>query len=340
MHAADSVLLWSLVAAISSTQADREPCREVVVSPYVIPGGVADPAGRNGFVTNAEGGITALDLRNGTVLWETRMGHRPIAVTGERVYASIAASPGVLRVVGLDLARQGIVNFESDDINLPKDAQPDSLRWVAEQQVVRLKCNCANDKTTETEFVVDLKSGHIRTLTNQPISRVNEPAGLEKRAVRWQGVIDGRSKAVVLEETEQGQRLVLLGWNAGGVLQTSQGLLEGKRLVLRPALDGNLLCLRDSVPSPDQKADEFGPHAWSVFDPATGKQVARFPYVAGTQAISVLGPRAFCLVVGRVPGSIEHEFVSPRKLKAIDLRTGKTIWEHEVEGKHQVPVGN
>ena len=93
------------------------------------------------------------------------------------------------------------------------------------------------------------------------------------------------------------------------------------------------------MPSPDQRGDDQARFTWSVFDVATGKLIARMPYEPGTQSVSVLGDRAYCLVAGGVPGALDRPFISPRKLKAIDLRTGKAIWERPVEGKQVLPVG-
>jgi hypothetical protein len=67
--------------------------------------------------------------------------------------------------------------------------------------------------------------------------------------------------------------------------------------------------------------------------------VARLTYEPGTQAIAIIGPRAYCLVTGPLRGSVGQSFVNPRLLRAIDLNTGKMVWERPVEGKRQTLPG-
>jgi len=111
MNAAGALIMWAVASAFASSEAD--PWHEVVVSPFVLPGGVADPAGRSGFLVNAEHGISAVDLRSGAVLWETSAACRPIVVRGERLYASIPGNDGEICVVALDINHKGRVVFRA-----------------------------------------------------------------------------------------------------------------------------------------------------------------------------------------------------------------------------------
>jgi hypothetical protein len=51
----------------------------------------------------------------------------------------------------------------------------------------------------------------------------------------------------------------------------------------------------------------------------------------------VLGPRAYVLVGGSVRGTFDRPFVQPRTLKAIDLKSGKVLWERPLQGKPVAP---
>jgi hypothetical protein len=342
MNAPGLILLWSLANLSTSVPAEAEQWHEVVVGPSVIPGGIADPAGRNGFVANVEGGLSAIDLRNGKVLWETKVSRRPITVTGERVYASIQAGPGLLRVAGFDLTRHGEAVFESGTIALPPDSErhPLTVRWFPHQYHLKLTWELEGIASIGGGATVDLRTGRVSPTADGPPSERMPPPDLTKRVIRWQGVVGDSYKALVLEESALAQQLVLHSWSqTTGQHLSSQELIQGQRLLLRASLDGRYLCLRDSVPSPDQQADERGAHAWSIFDAATGGRIARLPYERGTQAIAVLGPRAFVLVAGGVAGTPGQPFVNPRVLKAIDLKTGKTLWERPAEGKNITPIG-
>jgi hypothetical protein len=313
-----------------------------VISPYALPRGVTDPAGRNGFVTNADGGVTALDLRSGSVLWETKMARRPVLVAGERVYASIFDQPGKLRIVGLDIRRHGVVTFESDTVSLSgaTSGHATTLRWLPDANQVRLTLDPADGSPNERGFVIDLRTGSVQQMPPAPPSLDNMLPRLDNRAVRWQGTVGNSHKVLALEETPVEQQLVLHAWNrTTGVAETPHVLFSGKRLVVCATVNSQFLCIRDAMPSPEQRADDLTRFAWSIFDVATGALVARMPYQAGTQAISVIGSRAYCLVSDGVPTAFRGPFVSPHKLKAIDLRSGKSVWERPVEGKRVVPVG-
>ena len=62
------IFLLVLGAGMSRTApAEREDASQ---GPVFLPGGVADPAGKTGYVTNATGGIDAIDLEGGRLLWQ------------------------------------------------------------------------------------------------------------------------------------------------------------------------------------------------------------------------------------------------------------------------------
>jgi outer membrane protein assembly factor BamB len=337
-----AALLWTMAFALASFPADAGSWHEVVASPYILPGGIADPAGRNGFIANAAGGIVAVDLRDGKVLWQSTAIRHPIVITGERLYASALTPTGQLCVVGLDATRNGDVVFRSDAIVLPADTASRvlTLRWTTGKDHLRILWETAGSSHPTGGAIVDLRTGHVQPLTNAADSTPKAPAALEKRVVRWEGVVGDTYKALVLEDTAVGQQLVLYGWNsATGQPLPPKPLLQGKRLLVRATLNGQHLCLRDALPSPDQKLERHGHHAWSIFDASTGNLVAHLPYEPGTQAIAVIGLRAYYLVAGGVPGSVGQPFVSPRVLRALDLTTGATIWERPAEGKRLTPVG-
>jgi outer membrane protein assembly factor BamB len=338
----NAAVLWNLAVAFAP------PCgsvlwHETVASAYALPGGIADPAGRTGFLTDARGGVTAVDLRNGNVLWRTAAAHRPITVTGERLYASVPAGHRSLCVVALDVSQMGQVVFRSNPVAIPElpAGQSWMARWTPLEERLQVTWELTGDAAPRGGVAVDLKSGRVTPVADRQLAvRPRPPVDLAKRVVRWQGVAGGEYKVLILEESAAGQSLVLHGWGlANGQPQPPRVLLHGQRLVVRAAANDRYVWLRDAVPSPDQKADERGRHAWTVIEISTGELVARIPYQPGTQAVALLGPRAYCLVGGAVHVSGNDPFVNPRVLRAIDLKTGKTVWERPVEGKRVKPVG-
>src|SRR5947208_13252831 len=64
-----------------------------------LPAGIADPAGRTGFLAGAGGGVDAVDLTTGDVLWQTTEAQRPLLVVGDRLYAQAGVRRNRLRVL-------------------------------------------------------------------------------------------------------------------------------------------------------------------------------------------------------------------------------------------------
>ena len=48
---------------------------------------------------------------------------------------------------------------------------------------------------------------------------------------------------------------------------------------------------------------------------------------------ALVGPRVFYLLSGPVRGPLHKSLLLPRSLRAVDVKTGKTLWERPVEGK-------
>ena len=92
-----------------------------VTIPVPFPDGVADPHGQAGYVRNLQGGIDALDLARGNLLWQTAAASRPLLVWRSRLvaYRRVGGHPPAVVVVLLDLARQGEVVLTSDSVQFP-----------------------------------------------------------------------------------------------------------------------------------------------------------------------------------------------------------------------------
>ncbi len=179
----------------------------------------------------------------------------------------------------------------------------------------------------------------MQELSEAPPAPPAPPRELEKLAVRWQGVVGKSLKALVLETDGVKQRLVLRSWAlADGVAGPEKELLAGKRLMAQATVDDRFLCVRDAFPSPDaEPGDARVRFGWTVYAADSGDRIDRAPFEPGTQAVALIGPRIYYLVAGPVRGPIDKPFVHPRTLKAVDLKSGKTLWERPVEGKPVTP---
>jgi hypothetical protein len=326
-----------------------------------LPCGLADPAGRTGYLANTSGGIDAVDLVTGDLLWHTAEAQRPLLVVGDRLYAQAGVKRNRLRVLAFDVARKGEVVLESDPVVLPSWAvageapgKSFTARWKLERDALVLRWEAhawpATPRPTPQADAearkqaaglahIDLVTGKVTQTDEARPAPPRPPKELEKLAVRWQGHVGGRYKALVLEEDAGQQRLVLCSWDlATGQAGALVELLRGKRLLAQPTVDDRFLCVRDAFPSPDVSPEDarkrFG---WSIHSVETGERVERAPFEPGTQAIALAGPRVYYLLAGPLKGPIDRPFVQPRSLVAVDLRSGKELWRRPVEGKPVTP---
>lgn len=86
---------------------------------HVLPGkGVADPVGKTGFFPNSSGGIDALNLVTGKVLWSNKDANLPLISTETHLFA-LKGNGNQLRVIKMDTSKNGQRLFESPPIPLP-----------------------------------------------------------------------------------------------------------------------------------------------------------------------------------------------------------------------------
>ena len=117
-------LLWLpallLAAGISPTHAAPVP-KDDAPSSVPFPGGVADPAAKTAYVTNTAGGIDAIDLGKGDLLWDTKEPAKPVAVAGKKlvVQVPVAGKANEVKVAILDTAAKGKKVSESDAVTFP-----------------------------------------------------------------------------------------------------------------------------------------------------------------------------------------------------------------------------
>ena len=88
-------------------------------SPSILPGGLADATGHTGFFASAGGGIEALDLASGKILWQTHEAQRPLLVVDNHLLAQACVKRNRLRIIRLDLTRKGECDLVSDPVVFP-----------------------------------------------------------------------------------------------------------------------------------------------------------------------------------------------------------------------------
>lgn len=190
----------------------------------------------------------------------------------------------------------------------------------------------------------NLENGKVEQTADKP--KTSEampslPADASRLTIRWQGLVNKNFTAVSLDPRVDKQVLHLRIWDrVTGKQAAPIELLRGQRPIVQTTLDGRLLCLRDATPSPDQKFradDRAWQYGWTVVTPENGNLVARLPFEPGTQSVALTGNRAYFLVTGPIQGNLGRPLVRPQTVKALDVKSGKVLWEHAVVGKNCFP---
>jgi hypothetical protein len=358
-----SLLLLSLLASQTALAAPSSP----PAASFVLPEGIADAAGCTGFFASATGGIEAIDLANGNVLWQTHEAQRPLLLDGDHLLAQAGTKRNRLRILRLDVKRNGECDFESDPVVFPAwvvtgeaHGRSFSARWQVQKHHLVLdweasawyagKARLTPEETAAARkhasgiARIDLRTGQVEICSAEkketpPLPPL--PDHLEKKAQRWQGLVGQYRKVLTLEEENGQQCFVLHSWDRRNQTeQTPKELLRGKRLLARTTLDEQILCLREASPSPDERTSLMPKKAtawWWLFSVQTGELIGRIPEDAGMHAIAVVGKRVFYLVPGTFRGSLDQPNVQPQTLRVIDLSSGKKLWERPVAGKLIAP---
>ncbi len=336
-------------------------------APIRLPAGIADPAGRIGFFASAADGIEALDLASGKVLWQTHEAQRPLLVDGDHLLAQAGTKRNRLRILRFDVKHNGECDFESDPLVFPtwvvtgeahgrsftahwhKDKHHLVLDWEARAWYTGKTHPTPEQEQTARKHArgsarIDLRTGQVEVLsvpTRPTLPQPPLPEQLEKKELRWQALVGQQWKVLALEEQNGQQCLVLHSWDRQKEMeQPPKELLRGKRLLVRATLDQQILCLREASPGPDEHGSltqKKAPSWWYLFSVQTGKLLGRIPDEAGMNTLAVLDKRVFYLVPGALRGPLDQPTLQPQTLKAIDLSSGKKLWEHPVAGKLQTP---
>jgi outer membrane protein assembly factor BamB len=330
------------------------------VVPTSADGGLADAEGKRAFVPGAKGGIDALDLETGKVLWNSREAERPLAVVDAKLlaYRPVKDKPNAVVVVTLDVGDKGKALRESDPVVFPDWAnvglahgrsfttsarvEGDALwlRWQARAWYVR-----GADPTEEDEKAarkdadgaarVDLRTGQVEMLDADRMPPEPGPklsAELIKAAARpvydsfgTRNLVRTVGNLAVVIDRRKGE-LILSRWELGtGKPLDAVTLVDAPAFLWHFAPGGRILVHPYSLKDPLPVQYDV----WRVFDLSTGKQFGEFANDHGTEITTALGPRAYYVTVA--PPRKPDDESRPRTLKAVDLKTGKVVWQHPIE---------
>jgi hypothetical protein len=345
----------------------KDTSTPAVSGPVLMPAGLADSSGSIGYFAGSTECIEAIDLATGRVLWRSHEAQRPLLLDGHHLLAQAGTKRNRLRIIRLDLSRQGECDLECDPVVFPTwvvtgtahgrmfaghwrlDKHRLFLDWEASAWYVgKTKPTTEQEEAARKQasglVQIDLRSGRVEVAPAE--ARITQtapqlPDHLEKKSVRWQGLIGTHWKVLALEEENGQQRFILHSCDRQNEKRLdSKELLVGKHLLARVSLDEKTLCLYEACANPEDGVSlvpKKTPICWSLFSVETGELLGRIPSEAGIHDVVVLGKRVFYLVPGSFRGPLDQPWLQPQILKAIDLKSGKKLWEHPVAGKLITP---
>ena len=290
--------------------------------PALHDGVVVDAAAGVAYVMSREGGIDALDLTSGNVLWKNRDAAKPLALANGTLVAQARPDRnGALALVMLD-TQKGNAKGRAD-IQIPEGLRANVVDGPSQSFQVKAFATTSDSVAVTWTAENVIPQGYLPTVPEAPqtadaatakrATAAREAAEAARKPLHGAARLDlkaGRAVAMSYEEAEQARPAlaVIEAKAAGGARQLTS--LDGRH-VLR------------SEPSPE--ATLLKPYRWTVTT-ASGARVGTLdasvsmaPFVvSGSKILFVSQPSAF-----REEGKITE---TPLRLIAFDLRTGAELW--------------
>jgi hypothetical protein len=280
-------------------------------------GVVIDVDGGTAYLMSPQGGIDALDLATGNVMWKSTAAAKPLLVKGGTLVAQArSARNGELVIVALD-AKRGTAR-ERVDVEIPATLHAQVADGPS--RTFRVQAFSAADSVVVTWTAEDSRIAQGALLTPEPEGAAPTPtAPTAKRAAAVQplsgaarlDLTAGRAVAMPYEKAQQ-LRMPAVAEKAGRQA-------DGRRQLA--SLDG-----RHVLHSERAGEDKlWAPYRWTVTDAAgrtvgtVDAPVSMAPFVvSGSRILYVAQPAA------RVEGKKMIE--EPLRLRALDLKTGAEMW--------------
>jgi hypothetical protein len=366
-------LISILVLGFLSVSLRAAPTPEAAAArAVVLPGGVADADGKVGYVVNEKGGINALDLESGKILWTYEGPAKPLIAFEKKlaVQVPIKDKGNQVRIDILDTGDKGKTLREGKTISFPDwvvtglthgrsfsssafvDGDNLYLRWEAHAfyaggAAPTPEILQAAKKDARGVASVSLDSGRVEMLDKDKQPPSDEPKLSDELAKitsqqyftgsDWlkKPAIVGNTLAALSQESlpENKAKLTLKTWDIStGKAKATVELLTGKELWPLIPAGSKHVFVHQALPKENLPE---GDYAWWIFSLETGKLEAKIPF-EGAMDLGVVGPRLF-YTVSPPPKGPPGFGERPRSLKCIDLKTGKALWESPIEPHKELP---
>jgi hypothetical protein len=284
-------------------------------------GVVVDTVRSLAYVMHPQGGIDAVDLERGAVVWHSSAGERPLALADDLLVAQgQPGEHGELRVVALDV-RNGARGAEADL----------ALAGGVRADVVETARQAFHVQALESPqgLLVVWTAQERPSLPERPAAKLAEaaPAGTAETAACRCGA--GNLMGAALFDPHAGSLAALDAEAASqiGVRSTniaSRPPAPGERVVAS-ADDRHLLTSRRTGDGTSP-----APYTWTVSEAATGTVLGTVHSAVAVAPFVVVGTRL--IHVGQ-PGTrrVRTQWTEQAlRLRAVDLTTGNELWNREI----------
>ncbi|MDO8434754.1 MAG: hypothetical protein Q7S58_20345 [Candidatus Binatus sp.] len=341
----------------SSASAQASDATEAMPNRFELrPGVMIDAAAGAAYLMNPGGGIDAIDLSSGKLLWSTTAAAKPIALFDDRLAAQ-AETHGdarVLPIVVLDTKNGGKVvltasipmpdgTWASVDEGLGTSFQISArveherllVSWSASQRTISgiASPGPPPERKDRGDASIDLKTGHVETLTAEQGARMRAGERPAKNP-RMSGAERLQSPPrlvgnffIATEVSSSGDRATLKRWSADTGEPLPDVELGAGFVTATPAADGLLVAAAKAVGAGPIGLQEY---LWSIYSLTSGKRVAEIqmfpssaPFFIWRSNLIYVSPQ----YARRVKGTLLQE---PLELRALNLKPGTEVWKREL----------
>jgi HEAT repeat protein len=311
-----------------------------------IRGGLIDTDAGIAYLTRPGGGLDAVALDTGKVLWSNTTVSRPLALEGKRLLAlsheSIANS---LRLIVLDRSHKGKLVLQSDPLVFPSwvsvedrwGRRCETFRWRLHQGdwFLHWRASAWGDRKprlplepVEGVAQVSLKTGRVKALAADGFpapETVPWPKQASKKGWFVPPRLLGDRWAVLSEKEMDGQHsIVLTSWDpVSGKPGAAVELIQGRASQAEWTMDERHV----AVVLAEKDRLKAGAAEW-IFDVQLARPAFKLKqHHSNAWLRLVAGKRIYGLKVtfGRVRIS-ERRLVQPLDLHVMDLQTGRALW--------------
>ncbi len=277
------------------------------------PGVIVDPGRKLAYIMNTKGGIDAVELARGTLVWSTDQAAKPLALNGDLLVSQVEPpGPGsALEIAILSVQERGRRRV-ANSIRLPADVR------VSIDETLNSSFTTYARVLGGGMFMLWEYSFHPIKGTAPSDTLPDELPRTTSGAVRMD-LLSGALSSLKPEEVPP------------GLARRPPDLAATERLVGVP---GPQFIAADSghVLGSERVADDrvWDKYRWTIYERLTGKRVAEIrnhlpqaPFVVlGSQVIYETGP-----YLRRTEMDLIDE---PLKIRAVDLQTGQELWSWPV----------